>query len=217
MLAVPVGFAAKALFGTEVAFVAIPLMLIATFYYPLKMLLLGFRALSRVYHLFFAKLFYSRSHPDIDFNSFSTSRLEKIIRLNARRKDVDAPRLDEDEINQLCSELDKKDLKTIGKLAVGSVKGTAKVGWWSVTTSVKIMSMLGINNDTSWKEKNKEIQERQEVEKIKSLENDYEFRKKVAREVELGIRTEANFSAGSAHEAAADARNKLDEARKIKS
>jgi hypothetical protein len=99
---------------------------VALLYYPVKGLIFGGMKFRRAYYLFWCKVFFSRSHQDIDFSSFSGGRLQKIIRLNARRRDLDAPRLSDDELTAVCAELDRNDLALVGKAVVGTGKLTLK-------------------------------------------------------------------------------------------
>ncbi len=100
--------------------------IVALLYYPVKGLIFGGMKFRRAYYLFCCKAFFSRSHPDIDFSSFSGDRLRNIIRLNARRRDLDAPRLSEEELTAVCVELSRKDLALVGKTIVGTGKLTLK-------------------------------------------------------------------------------------------
>lgn len=99
---------------------------VVLFYYPVKVLIFASMKFRRAYYLLWCKAFFSKSHPDVDFSSFSGGRLQQIIRLNARRRDLDAPRLSEDELAAVCAELDRKDLALVGKAVFSTASLTAK-------------------------------------------------------------------------------------------
>jgi hypothetical protein len=149
------------------------------------------------YYLFCCKMFFRKSHPEINFSDFTGSRLERIIRLNARRRDLDAPRLSEQELIDLCFELDKKNLAFAGKVAGMAFLGPFKAMNW----------VLGSMEQT--KEQKQALDDHAKQLKVDKLKSNYDLAQHRAREVKLGITVEANFAAGAAHEALADAKFRL--------
>lgn len=163
-----------------------------------------FDAFRKPYYLFCCKMFFAKSHPEINFSEFTGSRLEKIIRLNARRRDLDAPRLSEQELDDLCRELDMQNLALVGKAVTGTFKAVAS----------------GIEKVNESLEHTKKLQEadqqRKKLDKVERLQTEFEHAKHFAREVELGIKKEANYEAGVHHEALAEAKSRLEKELKSK-